>query len=237
MAKYFSALLPIFLFNATLIAQTLPRDTAFVSAGRENTKNFYINTMKEQNQLYNGGDYLDYRSLKDEHPYYISEDWITGSVQYNHEQYDDVSLLYNIQTDNIITEQPSSAVMIQLIRDKVQSFTMDGHQFVMIAKNEDLSTGFYDQLCNGNVKLYAKRIKDFQETISGAELQRNFIEKNRYYLYKNGHYYPVKNKKSILTILGDRKRELNQFIRQNHIHIRQNREAAFIKLTEYYNGN
>jgi hypothetical protein len=40
-----------------------------------------------------------------------------------------------------------------------------------------------------------------------------------------------------LTVLGDRKKELNQFIRQNHIHIRQNREAAFIKLTEYYNGN
>jgi hypothetical protein len=236
-AKYLSVLLSILIFNATSIAQTLPPDTAFVSAGRENTKSFYVNTMKEQNQLYNGGDYLDYRPLKDEHPYYISEDWITGSVQYNNEQYDDVSLLYNIHTDDIITEQPSSAIMIKLIRDKVQSFSIEGHQFVMIKDSKDLSTGFYDQLCSGKVNLYAKRIKDFQETISGAELQRIFTEKNRYYLYKDGHYYSIKSKKSILTVLGDRKKELNQFIRQNHIHVRQNREAAFIKLTEYYNGN
>jgi hypothetical protein len=236
-AKYFSTLLSIFLFNATLIAQMLPSDTAFVSAGREHAKSFYINTMKDQNQLFNGGGYLDYRPLKDEHPYYISEDWITGSIQYDNEQYDDVSLLYNIYTDDIITEQSSSAIMIKLIRDNVQRFSIDGHQFVMIKESEGLSTGFYDQLSNGKVKLYAKRIKDFQETISGYELQRIFIKKNRYYLYKDGHYYSIRSKKSILTVLGDRKRELTQFIHQNHIRIRQNREIAFIKLAEYYNGN
>ncbi len=193
--------------------------------------------MKEQNQLYNGGDYLDYRALKDEHPYYISEDWITGSIRYDNEQYDDVSLLYNINTDNIITERSPSAIMIKLVRDKVQSFSIDGHQFVLIKAHEDLSTGFYDQLCSGRVELYAKRIKDFQETISGIEVQRNFIEKNKYYLHKDGQYYPIKSKKSILTVLGDRKRELNQFIHENHLRIRQNREGVFIKLTEYYNGN
>lgn len=193
--------------------------------------------MKDQNQLYNGGDYLDYRPLKDEHPYYISEDWITGSIRYHDEQYDDVSILYNIHTDDVIVEQSSSSIMIKLIRDKVQSFSLDGHQFVLISEQEGLTKGFYDQLCKGKVELYAKRIKDFQETISGSELQRNFIEKTKYYLYKEGHYYPVKSKKSILTVLGDRKKELSQFLHQNHLSIRQNREVAFIKLTEFYNGN
>jgi len=212
-------------------------DTAFVSAAREQTKKYYDHVVKDQNQLYNGGDYVDYRPLKEEHPYYISEDWITGTVQYHGEQYDDVSILYNIHTDDVIVEQSSSSIMIKLIRDKVQSFSLDGHQFVLLSEQKDITKGFYDQLCKGKVELYAKRIKDFQETISGSELQRNFIEKTRYYLYKEGHYYPIKSKKSILTVLGDRKKELNQFLHENHLNIRQNREVAFIKLTEYYNGN
>ncbi len=235
MVKYFFILLPLIFFKATLFAQTLPRDTAFVSYARENTKNVYTQIMKEQAQLYNGGDYLDYNPQKDEHPYFISEDWITGSIQYNNERYSNVSLLYNIYTDQVITEQPSS-IMIQLIRDKVQSFSIDGHQFIMI-KETDLPTGFYDQLSDGKVKFFAKRIKEFHETISSSEIQRDFTEKSKYYICKDGHYYLVKGKKSVLNVLGDRKRELNQFIHQNHLRFRKNREVTIIKLIEFYNGN
>lgn len=236
MAKYFLLLPALTIFYATSVAQTSQRDTAFVATAVENTKNMYLKVIQEQIQLYNGGDYVDYRSQNDEHPYFISEDWITGSIQYDRQQYDDISLLYNIYTDQVIIEQSSSTIMVQLIRDKVQTFSLNGHQFIML-EIKDLPKGFYDQLCNGKVNVFAKRIKNFQETISSSQIHRDFIEKSRYYISKDGHYYQVKSKKSVLNVLSDRKRDLNQFIRQNHLRFRKNREAAIIKLAEFYNRN
>lgn len=235
MAKYFLVPLLFVFICANTSAQTLQHDTIVVADAANNTKDVYSQIMKEQLHLFNGGDYIDYRPLKDEHPYYISEDWMIGSIQYDCEYYDKAELLYNIYTDQVIAEHYSSA-MIQLVRDKIQSFFIDGHTFVMLQETT-IPKGFYDRLCNGKTKVYAKRIKELEESISSNELQREFRLKSKYYICKDGYYYPVKSKKSVLSVLGDKKHELNQFIHQNHLRFRQNRENAIIKLTEFYNAN
>ncbi|HOX82412.1 MAG TPA: hypothetical protein PLJ60_17480 [Chryseolinea sp.] len=235
MAKYISALLLLLIFNLTF-GQSPQSDTAFISASVVNTKNVYSRVMKEQVYLNNGGDYIDYRPLKDEHPYFISNDWITGSIGYNGERYDSVSLMYNIHSDQVISEQFSSFIMIELVRDKIQFFSIYGHDFVML-QEKTIPYGFYDQLYKGKTSLYAKRYKEFIETISAAQMQRSFLEKSKYYINKDGNYYLVKSKKSVIQVLSDRKKELKQFIRKNHIRFWENREGALIRLTEFYNGN
>jgi hypothetical protein len=234
--NFLTIALLLFFFNANIAAQTIIQcDTAFVSSAQANIKKMYAVVFKEQTQLCNGGDYVDYRPLKDEHPYFISDDWITGTIQYDNEAYDSVSLLYNIYTDHVIAEQSPPSIMVQLIRDKVQSFSIDGHTFIFF-KEGGLPTGYYDQLCNGKITLYAKRIKEFRETISSSEIERDFSEKSKYYIGKDGHYYSIRNKKSVLNVLGDRKREINQFIRQNHLHFSKARELAIIRIAQFYNG-
>ena len=235
MAKYFLLFVILVSICATISAQTLQHDTVFVSDAIKNTKDDYLQIMKGQLHLFNGADYKEYRPVKDEHPYYISEDWIIGAVHYDGEYYDNIELLYNIYTDQVIAEHYSSA-MIQLVRDKVQSFFIDGHTLVLL-QEKTIPNGFYDRLCNGGAKVYAKRTKELEESITSNELEREFRLKSKYYICKDGYYYLVKSKKSVLSVLGDKKHELNQFIHQNHLRFRQNRENAIVKLTEFYNAN
>lgn len=235
MIKFFIILLQLHLTALVAVAQQDLHDTAFAPSAASNAKSVFFKAMKGQLALFNGSEYQPYRPLGDEHPYFISEDWAMGSIQYNGENYETVFLLYNTFTDDVIIEDANENV-IQLIAARVASFTLDEYKFVRL-NDSTIPAGFYNLLSNGRVKLYAKRKKEFNESVSGLKITRNFIEKNRYYILKSAVFYPVRNKRSVISLFDDRKREINQFIRKNHIRFGANRENAIVMLTEFYNGN
>lgn len=223
----------LFVLSGAPLAAQVQQDTAFLSSAIAHAKNNYSQKQTEQPQLYNGSEYVDYPSRRGQHPYFISENWMAGSLHYNGQQYHDVSLLYNSYTDNVIIEH-SSSPMLQLAKDKVVYFSMQGHEFVLI-NEATLPTGFYERLCNGNVKAYAKRIKEINKNMTSSEIQIDFIEKSKFYIFKEGKYYLVRSKKSVLAVFSDRKKELNQFIRKKSLTFQKNRDSDIAQLTAFYN--
>src|SRR5690348_4441937 len=107
----------------TAIAQQ-QKDTANVSASIANMKLKYTQAMKGQVQLYDGGDYIEYVPLKEEHPYFLNDDWFMGSIVYNNGLFENVPLLYNIYTDKVIAEHFYAASMIQLVSEKIDYFIL-----------------------------------------------------------------------------------------------------------------
>jgi hypothetical protein len=233
LAKYY-LLLTVAFFNSNLIAQPrLLSDTSFVSSSIDHAYDIYKQELGGQIQLYNGGAYKDYVSLKGEHPYFLSEDWAIGEIHYNGAYFDQVPLLYNIYSNQVITETPSAAIMIQLVRDKITSFTLHGRSFVFLKENT--SPGFYELLCFGPITLYSRHVKEFLSTTSHFGIEHEFFEKTRYYILKEDTFYTVGNRKSVLNVLADRKRELRQFIRKNHLKFQQEREDAIVNVVNFYN--
>ena len=55
-----------------------------------------------------------------------------------------------------------------------------------------------------------------------------------YYIRKNNTYYSVSSQGSMLTILKDKKKELQQYIRANQIKFRKDPEEAMVKIASYY---
>jgi hypothetical protein len=231
----FGALLIPFLQLSLCYSQQAQPDTTFLSRANKKSIARYSQSIQHQSRLFNGSDYVVYLPKEEEHPYFKIDDWVTGSIVYWDERYDNVSLLYDLSIDQVIAEHEGGNP-IKLIGEKVQRFSISDHTFVRLKKDSDnkISDGFYDELYGGNIKVYAKYQKRQQETIVGQEIIPRFDESNRYYIFKDGSYHIVKNKSSVLEVFVDRKQAVKEFIRKNRIRFKNNREEAIERIAEFY---
>jgi hypothetical protein len=216
-------------------SQATKVDTSFLALSKAKSIALYTGTIRDQSRLFNGSDYIVYLPQDEEHPYYGSDDWTTGSIVYWNELYENVSVLFDISTDQVIVEHDRGSP-VRLVPEKVQRFTILGHTFVRLLKDDKnkRSDGFYDQLYNGKSKVYARYSKTYRETLQTPRVIPSFDESVRYYVVKDGNFHVVKTKRSILQVLSDRKSELKSFLRKNRIRYNDNREKAIVRLTEFY---
>jgi len=210
-------------------------DTSFLAQSKTKSIALYAATILDQSRLFNGSDYIVYMPRDEEHPYYGSDDWTTGSVVYWDESYENVSLLFDLSIDQVIVEHDRGSP-VRLIPEKVQQFTILEHTFVRLLRDDKnkLSDGFYAHLYNGKSKVYAKYSKNYRETLEAPKIIPSFDENVRYYVVKDGNFHVVKTKGSILQVLSDHKSELKNFLRKNRIRYNDDRKKAIVRLTEFY---
>lgn len=220
-------------------AQT-KQDTAFASAARRNALNLHGKALGSQSPIYNGSRYATPKQTFEQHPYFSSEDWITGAVHYDGEYFTDVPLMYDLLSDALITEHLPSGHAIQLVPGKLESFSVAGHRFEKVV-NDSVSnslprTGFYDVLYGGHTKVVASRQKFLREKIEVRVITVTYEERNRYFILRDGEFFPVRSKGSVLKILDNRRQELKRFLKREKIIFSDNRELALKRLAEHYDN-
>ena len=215
-------------------------DSSFIAAAKEYAITLHDTELRSQSALYNGRKYIPPEYEPESHPYFALDDWITGSVYYDGEYFGDVSLMYDLYKAALIAEHFPSGHAIQLVGDKVQYFEINGHHFEKIYNdsvgNSLPSTGLYDVLYPGTTKVVARRVKKRREEIRDMSLNIFYEEKNRYFVFKNGVFFSVRNKASLLKILADRRRALKRFAKEQKIKFSQNKELALITMAGYYDS-
>jgi hypothetical protein len=215
-------------------------DTTYLSAARQNAVKIYRQAIGVQARLYNGSKYLAPEHTLEQHPYFLSEDWIMGDVFYDGEYFQNVPLMYDLSSGHLISEHFSSGHAIQLVQEKLRHFSISGHYFEKI-ENESVAgslpqTAFYDVLYPGPTKVVVRREKFLREKIESNTIQRFFDEKNRYYIFKNGAFFPVKSKASVLKLLGAQKQQLKKFMKQQKLSLSDDRELALKNLAAHYDS-
>jgi hypothetical protein len=233
-------LLPLLFIYTYSFAQRPEPDTLFLTSAITNAKKLYVETINGQARLYNGSDYLEYKPVEAEHPYFTSDDWVLSTVEYAGEYFSNVPILYDINTDQVITEHYYSNNKMVLTKELLSSFTFQNRLFVRLDKNSSknftLKTGFYELLYNGQTKAYSRRTKDIQKRISADKYDVSFDEKTRYYIYKNESYYEVSSKASMLQLFSDKKHELKRLLKEDHIRFKTDKEKAIVAILKYYEG-
>lgn len=198
----------------------------------------YDSATVESQHLYNGPQYFIYDSPAEEHQFYPTEKWESGSVFYDGQLFRGVPLLYDIVKDQLVARYKQGFGNVALQSQKVGYFTLPGHTFVRVEADtgrvEGLRTGFYDQLYTGKTKVVARRAKERQQDLSDRKVTINFPQKDVYYLYQAGEYHAVRTKKSVLTYLEDQKRPLKKYLRDNSLTFRDDRQTAILALATYY---
>ena len=236
---YFYGLL-FTLFTTTASAQFVA-DTTFLTTAIDNTISVYRKELKSQAKLYNGSKYpMDYDGIYGEHPFFASEDWLTGDVYYDGELFQDVPLMYDIVTSNLVTEHYPTGHAIQLVWGKLRHFTLGSHHFEKIetaSVGETLPrTDFYNVLYAGESRVLALHQKSTRVRIEGLEVQTSYPAKTRYYIFKNGAFFNVKSKSSVLKVLKDEKQALKRFLREKGIYFAADREASLKSMAAYYDA-
>jgi hypothetical protein len=227
------AILPV----CTVFGQSASSDSSF----RENAIRYanarYVRSTTDQARLYNGAEYVGHPPNIKGHPY-IDSLWRTGSVTYDGVDYQNIRLLYDLVDDVVVAPHIDSVYRMKLQSIKINRFSIPNHNFVRIvrdtANNIGLRTGFYDQLYDGRSKVLARRVKTIKTEYVQNTVKEEYLTENSFYIQKNGVFYPVKSKQSVLSLFADQKKTLRKYLRENRIKFAKERETAIVKLSHLY---
>jgi hypothetical protein len=242
--------LKIFLLNAFFIssyeacAQNIIADSSSASYSFQRAVELYHHFLSPERGLYNGSEYA-YNAyypftINEGHPFFQSKGFDTGSVFYDGVLYENVPLLFDIVKLELLTHDPTNNYIMRLNGERVEWFTIWGHTFIRLSGDpatSPLHTGFYDLLYNGKTALYKRVSKIFKENSSSFQGLKIYpVESNEYFIKSDNRYYSVKNKTSLLLIMGNKKKAVAQFMKKNKLKLRTAREYALIKIVSYYDG-
>jgi hypothetical protein len=203
-----------------------------------NTIASYSQALGSQSGIYSGRDY-QFERIDIGHVFYDTANFVNGSIVYDDILYPDVPMLYDLVRDELIIRNFNKLHFFSLTSSKVSQFTFLGKTFIRIMEDtlngSIIQTGFYQRLYDGKIKVWAKRKKTILEYADyGNRFRRMVSEKKQWYIYKDGRYYEVEGKGSILKVLQDKKKEIQQYTRKNRIRTRNNMDAALIQIVTYY---
>jgi hypothetical protein len=211
-------------------------DTLAVAAGQTEAILAYNRATKKQAQLYEGNEYIVHNYRIKVHPFFVSDSLQTGTVAYNGAFYTDVAMLYDIVRDEVAIQRPGAPYRIRLHSERISSFSIGNHRFARLVGDSTVGvrTGFYQLLYDGSVKALARRIKTIHEDISSGQYKADFVEEDRYFILKNGTYYPVKSKRALLRLFPEQASALQKYLRANRIKFKQQREEAITAVVRQY---
>lgn len=168
-----------------------------------------------------------------EHPFFISDEFRSETIEFDHAVYHSINLAFDICRSEVVVLSPKRNGIV-LPEGKVQKFTCAGHSFRAL-NTGGLKPDFYDVLVwTDSASLVVKRYKKVTElwhTISD------------YYIIRNEQAYPVSLvtmktigvKSAVLNILADQEDAVRAYIRQNRLKFSpKKREQSLVKVVGYY---
>jgi len=200
----------------------------------------YDRTIGRNSFLYTGKVYVDQYSGVKGHQFFNEEYWEQSEIVYDGHHFDSVYLMYDIYNNEVLLEHFSSEGVlapIKLYNPKISSFNIQGHTFVMLEQDSlnRIKEGFYDQLFLGDhIGVYVLRRKEIYKSTGTNIITENFIAKHKYYIKKNGIFYPVRSKGTIAKALLDRKKEIKRYLNANRLYYKEDPERTLMMAAKYY---
>ena len=190
-------------------------------------------------RLYNGLEYIRNGTAAKGFPFFDADSLRQGTLFYDSLRFDHIPMEYDLVEDKLVMPDYSGKALISLIPQKLDHFAFAGHLFRYIDADKTASilhkTGFYEVLYQkGPTAVLARREKKLIFP-SNREDQARYDQSNAYFLALDGRYFSIEGKNDLLDALKDKKNELKQYIRSNHIRFnKRDLETALIRTTDFY---
>ncbi|WP_300597868.1 hypothetical protein [Niabella sp.] len=196
----------------------------------------FYQTFRNDLPVYNGRLYQGYLPTITGTPFVDEDQWIGGVVFFDSTWYKDLQLKYDAVAGELQVENPAKMPVI-LPNNRLYAFTLGQRKFVQLGmgNNNQLSTGFYEILSEGRLTALVLRRKTIKETTGQSVVEREFIWGNRFFIHKDGVFYPVNSKRNLYAIIKEKKAAIHKALKRNDIRFRKNPEAAIKMATQLYN--
>ena len=211
-------------------------DSSNYQVALKEAKTLYLESIKENYSLYNGGEYGRKGNQVIGFPFFDSAGMLKGAVYYNDNWYEHLLLQFDISSEQIVIYDYSKNNLIALQNERIPEFKIDGHSFFRMDSSASLSyKGYYEQLSSGSVTLWAKRFKKMELSAKAEDNSAKYKEYDFYYIQKNKEFYSVNTRQSLEHILADKGAEIKKYIKQGNIDFKHHFEDAILKIVSYYN--
>jgi hypothetical protein len=232
---YLHFLVMLFLFNASRLQSQNSTSTSLYD--------WYDSKVGKENLDINKGRILlNYdKSIEGNNRFYFDK-YYSGTVKFDNQIYNNILLNYDAYKDELIINpnNESGSDFIILTKEKIDYFSLNDKKYVNINyddfKTPDYIKGFYEEkLIGANFILYIKNIKNRKDLIVGDKLFDDFNSSTIYYLKYNEQFYEINSKKSIVAILPEYKKMINEFYSNNQLVEKSSKVKFFEDLLSYLN--
>jgi len=196
----------------------------------------YLRQADKQSVLYYGKE-QEWSSRTTNHPYLKDELYAKARLSYHQVIYPEVLLRLDLCRDELITISPGFRNIV-LSPENVDFVELHGRHIIYF-RSDGLpgcpSSGYYILLHSGNSKILEKQTAMLMmESEAGSRMRYYYAFSTRYYLYKDGFYYTIRNQRGLLKVLSPYKKELKRFISDNGLLFRQNAETFLTRTVKEY---
>jgi len=188
--------------------------------------------------LYNGRRFYGYPIYIEGHAFYRSTGSTRGSVLYDNTWFHNVELMYDIYQDQLIVKHPPPFELnVVIFKERIPEFKIGDDVFVYLPKDKDgvMDKGFYQKLTHGKAIALARRTKELEEKTYNMTVEQRFIEKDHFFIFKEGAYHSIKRQGDLLELFNDKRQQIHDFRSRFNQKYKRDPEQYIIALTNYYN--
>ena len=197
----------------------------------------YTQSNAAETRLYNGILYPGYDHQAQGHPFFLSDGFRTGSVDYDGILYPELPLSYDLEKDILIIPNRQRNTTIQLLTEKLNGFAIDGHNFIYLTPDSGAvnppAPGFYEVLYKGSTTALVHHRKLLKAGVH-TEDPSNYIQYDDWYLEQHDHYQAIRNNSSMISAFRKQNRPLKEYLKKNRLDFRKAPAAAIAGAAEFY---
>jgi len=196
----------------------------------------YLQDADNQSVLYYGSLQDGYPRTSN-HPYLKDIQYVKARLSYRQIVYPEVSLRFDMNRNELIILSPSNHNIV-LFPENVDYVELHDRHIIYF-RNDSLpgspSTGYYTLLHSGICKVMKKQTATLTvKNTSSTTHEQYFTFKSNFYLYKDGGYYTIRNKRGLLRALSPYNKELKQFVSTNNLSFRRNAGYFLVQTLQEY---
>jgi len=196
---------------------------------------WYDSQVKRKNTSLVTGTYREVKKrIPDSHPFFISDKWINGNLHYQGQTFNHVSLLYDMEEDELIFRHPETFLYnlqpIKPVQPEITWFTLEGHLFRYVHHSIlGYSEGFYEIRYEGlHTSFFTKRIRSVV-----TDPDYKYANNDVNILKLDGNYYKIKSRLIFYRLFKDSRKQIRLYIRQHRVRFKKANDVGLDGLIQY----
>ncbi len=197
----------------------------------------YLEYAEDHAVIFNGKEQVPYEISATNHPYLITSRYTVGEIWHNQILYKNILLRYDLYRDELVVLTPGNSYNIVLEKEKVNEATIDNYRIIRHDEGiwPNIPQGNYLLLLHdGNYPVIRKNNTIRDRKIVDRRVEYTYRIREQYYVYKDGLCHQVSNKRSLLKLFPDKRKELDTYIKQKKLNFRNDKEQSIVDIVEYY---